>query len=173
MAYGNVYIFNLYIESMTQFNLNGQGSAGTIAAPVKTTTTPYAPQQLVVARTNLTQSQLNSPLFVTGANNILVNYGGEAWKGTVTIPDPPSPSLQADLWLYIAYQTAFLFTTDGKMIAQQGPGGGASLTSTSSAGGVIELTATDETSDKGGAYGSSEGEGGGQEQKSDEGDSPQ
>jgi len=38
-----------------------------------------------------------------------------------------------------------------------------------SASGVIELTDASE----GGAYGSSEGEGGGQEQKSDEGDSPQ
>jgi hypothetical protein len=165
MAFGNVYIFNLYVESMTQFNLNGMGSAGSIAAPVNTTKPPYVPAQLMVGRTNLTVDQLNSPLFVNGANNILVNYGGENWKGTVTIPGPPSPSMQADLWLYIAYKTAFLFTTDGKMIPQQGPGGGAPLTSTGgndSASGVIELTSAEEGEQQegGGAYGSSEGEGG-------------
>lgn len=160
MAYGNVYIFNLYVESMTQFNLNGQGSAGSIAAPLKSTTPPYAPQQLVVARTNLTINQLNAPLFVIGANNISVNYGGEVWQGTVTIPSPPNPSLQADLWLYIAYQTAFLFDTSGTMIPQQGAGGVANLKSTGdAASGVIELTVVEGGQEEGGAYGQSEGEG--------------
>jgi len=161
MAYGNVYIFNLYVESMTQFNLNGQGSAGSIAAPVKTTTVPYAPQQLAVARTNLTINQLNSPLFVIGANNISVNYGGEVWQGTVTIPQPPNPSLQADLWLYVCYEKAFLFDTSGTMIPQQGAGGVANLQSTSSASGVIELTKEGGSQEEGGgAHGYADAEGG-------------
>lgn len=164
MAYGNVYIFNLYVESMTAFNLNQQGSAGTIAAPVKTTTPPYAPQQLVVARTNLTFDQLNSPLFVNGDNQISVNYGGEVWKGTVNIPGPPSPSLQADLWLYIAYQQAFLFDTTGTMIPQQSGGTIAEVSGQGSGGGGIRLTRVSEGSEssvggssEGGSGGSSEG----------------
>ena len=157
MAYGNVYIFNLYVESMTAFNLNQQGTAGTIAAPVKTTTPPYAPQQLVVARTNLTFDQLNSPLFVNGDNQISVNYGGEVWKGTINIPGPPSPSLQADLWLYIAYQQAFLFDTTGTMIPQQSGGGIAS--EVSRGGGAAMLTRESLGSESSGG-GSSEGGGG-------------
>lgn len=144
-TYGNVYVFNLYVESMTAFALNNQGSAGTIAAPVKTTTPPYVPQQLIVARTNLTVGQLNGPLFVNGANSVLINYGGETWSGTITIPGPPNPSMQADLWVYIAYQQAFLFDTSGTMIPQQGAGataaGGAKLTA-SSGGGAAQLTQT-------------------------------
>jgi hypothetical protein len=127
-GFGNVYVFNLYVENMTAFNLNGQGPAGTIAGPVETSTPPYEPQQLVVSRTNLTQSQLSSPLFVQGSNDITVDYLGQAWKGTVVIGT--QPALQYDLWLYIGYQVAFLFDTVGNMIPQSGPGGTLTLVPT-------------------------------------------
>lgn len=128
-GFGNVYVFNLYAEAMTAFNLNGQGSAGKIGAPVSTSTPPYVPSQLVVSRTNLNQGQLSSPLFVQGANTINVNYLGQSWQGTVNIPT--QPGLQFDLWLYVGYQIAFLFDTQGTMIPQSGPGGSLSLTPTS------------------------------------------
>lgn len=161
MAYGNVYIFNLYINPVNQFNLNSQGSAGSIAAPAKTTTPPYAPQQLVVARTNLTVDQLNSPLFVVGANSISVNYGGQMWQGTVTIPSPPNPSLYADLWLYVCYQKAFLFDTNGTMIPQQSSDGSATLRAVGSEGNDVDgESGGGESGGEGSAYGHAEGEGG-------------
>jgi hypothetical protein len=120
MPFGNVYVFNLYVEDMVQFGLNNQGSVvkKPVASPQKTTDPPYAPSQVVVARTNLTQDQLNTPLFVNGPNDILVGYGTDLWKGTVTIPHPPAPSLSADLWLYVGYRKAFLFDTVGNMMPQ-------------------------------------------------------
>jgi hypothetical protein len=128
MAYGNVYIFNLYNDVANLTQLNGQGPAGSaIAAPTKGSTSPfYAPQQTVIARTNLMLSQLNSPLFVNEqnageVNTLTINYGGQGWNAKVSIPVPPQPRLETDLWLYLAYQQAFLFdSTTGGLIEQPG-----------------------------------------------------
>jgi hypothetical protein len=129
MAFGKVYVFNLYVEDMASLNLNNQlASAGTISSPDPGTKPPYTPQQLVVPRTNLTPAQLTgTPLFCNGPNSIAVNYGGEQWTGTITIPGPPDPAMKADLWLYICYKKAFLFETSGTMIPQQSAGGVAEL----------------------------------------------
>ncbi len=130
MAFGNVYVFNLYVEEITQFNVNSMGSAGTVVSPVKGTASPfYAAQQVVVPRSNLlpTQLQPGQVVFCNGANSILVGYEEGPWTGTVTIPAPPSPPMDADFWLYVCYKTAFLFDTFGKMVPQGGP----SLTSRS------------------------------------------
>jgi hypothetical protein len=132
MAYGTVYVFNLYSTSASITQLNGQGPAGkAIPAPTKGTAAPYyAPQQTSVPRTNLQISQLNEPLFVNEqnpgeVNELTINYGGQAWKAKLAIPVPPDPTLEADLWLYLAYQQAFLFnSTDGAVIRQ--PGGAVS-----------------------------------------------
>jgi hypothetical protein len=126
MAYGNVYVFNLYGSAATQVNINGQGSAGSIGAPVKGTASPpgfYAAPQLVVGRSNLTPDQLNDPLFCNGPNTIKINYDGYSWNGTITIPPASSMPLQNDLWLYLAYGQMFLFNTSGTIIPQPGGGG--------------------------------------------------
>jgi hypothetical protein len=140
MAYGNVYVFNLYSIGVTSFNINQIGSAGTIGAPSKTSATPYSPPQLVVARTNLTPDQLDNPLFCVGPNSVSINYGGEKWTGTVTIPAPPSPPLQADLWLYLAFGQMYLFDTSGAMIPQPSGSGGAMLMKSGGGGGAAQLT---------------------------------
>ncbi len=136
MAYGNVYIFNLYPDTASLTDLNGQGPAGSIAAPTKGSSTPYwEPQQAVVARTNLDLEQLSSPLFVNAgaageSNTLSINYGGQAWRAHVQIPNPPDPQLESDLWLYLAYEQAFLFNSvDGQLIPAPGnPGGAIPLT---------------------------------------------
>jgi hypothetical protein len=120
--YGNVYVFNLYSVPVSKFNLNGQGSAGTIKAPSATSAAPYTPQQLVVARTNQTSDQLDGPLFVVGANQITVNYQGQNWKGTISIPN--NIPLQTDLWLYLAFGQMFLFLPNGEIVPQTSGGGG-------------------------------------------------
>jgi hypothetical protein len=119
--FGNVYIFNLYSVPVSKFNLNGQGSAGAIKAPSAASAAPYTPQQLVVARTNQTSNQLDSPLFVVGDNQITVNYQGQNWKGTINIPS--NIPLQSDLWLYLAFGQMFLFLTTGEIVPQVGGGG--------------------------------------------------
>jgi len=114
-GFGNVYVFNLYVEDIISFTLNGQNSAGKIVCPSAVTTkTPYSPQQLPVSRTNLNKSQLNSSLFVQGNNSMTVDYLGQSWTATVTIP--VQPALQLDLWLYVAYQQAWLFDTSGDLL---------------------------------------------------------
>jgi len=121
-VYGNVYVFNLYSVPVSKFNLNGQGSAGTIKAPSASSAAPYTPQQLVVARTNQTSDQLDGPLFVVGANQITVNYQGQNWKGTISIPN--NIPLQTDLWLYLAFGQMFLFLPNGEIVPQTSSGGG-------------------------------------------------
>ncbi|HEV7642391.1 MAG TPA: hypothetical protein VGO50_00490 [Pyrinomonadaceae bacterium] len=116
MAYGNVYIFNLCAEEMFISNLNGMGPLGSVASPLRSTNPPYVPQQLIASRTNLTLQQLNSPLFVIGENQLTINFAGESRLCRVSIPSPPNPPLQADLWLYIAYRQAFLFDTAGNLL---------------------------------------------------------
>lgn len=129
MAYGSVYIFNLYREAVTVTALNGLGPGGSIAAPAKGTSAPYyAPQQTSLGRTNLTIKQLTAPLFVNGPeiNKLTLNYGGQAWEADVFIPEPPNPPLETDLWLYLAYKEAFLFdSSNGAIILQ--PGGKQSI----------------------------------------------
>jgi hypothetical protein len=129
MAYGSVYIFNLYREAITVTELNGQGSGAKIAAPAKGTSAPYyAPQQTSLGRTNLTIKQLNEALFVNAPelNKLTLNYGGQAWGAEVLIPEPPNPPLETDLWLYLAYKEAFLFdSSNGAIILQ--PGGKQSI----------------------------------------------
>lgn len=129
-TYGSVYIFNLYPDTASLTDLNGQGGVGSIAAPTKGSSAPYyAPQQVSVTRTNITLDELNGPAFVNAGrggspevNTLSVNYGGQAWQAKVQIPNPPDPQLEADLWLYLAYQQAFLFNaTDGQLIP--GPSG--------------------------------------------------
>jgi hypothetical protein len=127
MSYGSVYIFNLYNDAASLTQLNGQPVGGSIPAPVKGTAAPFwAPQQYAIARTNLTLDQLDSPLFVNQhsdgeVNSLTVNYGGQGWNAKVSIPNPPSPRLETDLWLYLAYQEAFLFdSTTGALIPQPG-----------------------------------------------------
>ncbi len=118
MAFGNVYVFNLYLESVNALNLNGtSASAGTIAAPASSTTPPWTPQQIKVARTNLMPGQLqpNQVLFCNGPNNVSISYDEGPWFGKVTIPSPPSPTMDSDLWLYIGYQKLFLFDTTGRL----------------------------------------------------------
>jgi hypothetical protein len=112
-GFGNVYVFNLYVENILKVNLNGQGTAGSIIAPAQTTKPPYAPQQIVVSRTNLNQDQLNSPLFVQGSNTITVDYYMESWTAAVTIDPVNQSALQNDLWIYLCYQTAWLLDTTG------------------------------------------------------------
>lgn len=117
MAYGNVYIFNLYLEEIFISNLNGMGPLGSVASPSRSTNNPrYIPGQLAAQRTNLTLSQLDSPLFVLGENQLTINSAGESRNCRVSIPSPPDPSLQADLWLYIGYREAFLFDTTGNLL---------------------------------------------------------
>lgn len=169
MAYGNVYVFNLYGAAATQVNINGQGSAGTIASPVKGSAAPYyAPQQLAVARTNLTPDQLNNPLFCNGPNSIKINYDGYTWSGTITIPGPASIPLQNDLWLYLAYGQMFLFDTTGTVIPQPAggglqasKGGGKSLSAplTKQRGGGVSAKATVKLSGGGAKGGASKGGG--------------
>jgi hypothetical protein len=131
MAYGNVYVFNLYTESASLTDLNGQGSpGGPIAPPAKGAGPYWVPQQAgPIGRTNLELTQLSSPLFVNRGgsldqfNTLSVNYGGQAWRVHLTIPDPPDPNLESDLWVYLAYQQAFLFNAvDGSLIPPPGPG---------------------------------------------------
>jgi len=125
MSYGSVYIFNLYNDVASLKQLNGQGSVGSIPAPVKGTTAPFwAPQQVVVGRTNLTLDQLDDPLFVNAHsdnefNTLTVNYGGQSWNAKIQIPNPPNPRLETDLWLYLAYQQGFLFdAVTGALVPQ-------------------------------------------------------
>jgi hypothetical protein len=125
MAFGNVYVFNLYVEDMAALQVNNLGTAGTIAAPQLTNS--YVPSQLKVARTNIPVDDLDSPIFTLGDNSIRVNYGGESWVGVINIPSPPDPAMKADLWLYICYKKAFLFETSGTMLPQNGEGGAAGL----------------------------------------------
>src|SRR5258708_6163629 len=105
MAFGNVFVFNLCSESVT-LRLNGQGSVGSIAYP--SPRSGYAPSSLTVGRTNLTRSQLNSPLFAMGDNFLEIQTGGLLWQGNITIPAPPRVPLQSDLGLYLAYKRGVL-----------------------------------------------------------------
>jgi len=111
-AFGNVYVFNLYVEEVMAFGVNNVPmSAGSIAAPATTTKPLYVPQQLVVTRTNLFKSQLTSPMFVQGNNPFMVEYNGQNWQGTANL----STALSFNYWLYLCYQTAWLFDTIGGM----------------------------------------------------------
>lgn len=131
---GNVYIFNLYSASVTSININGQNSSGTIGAPAKTTTPPYAPPQLMVPRSQYPPNTLDSGAFCFGDNTVSINYGGEQWSGTITVPRPPNPPQAADLWLYLAFEQMFLFNSlDGSIIQQ--PGGGMLKAQTKGGGG--------------------------------------
>ncbi len=116
MVFGNVYVFNLYADNMSALNLNGMGSAGSVGAPTRSSDPPYAPAQLIVPRTNLNQQQIDYPLFVNGSNDLSFNFGGESWRGEISIPSPPQIPIQADLWLYICYRKAFLFDTTGNLL---------------------------------------------------------
>ena len=120
MAFGNCYIFNLY-SAPAAVNMNDQGSAGNIPAPASSSTPPYTPSQVVVPRTNLTEDQLSGQIVLCqGNNDITINYGGQKWHVAVVVPPPPNPPLEKDLWLYLAYQQAFLFTSDGALIKAPG-----------------------------------------------------
>jgi len=114
--YGHVYIFNLYSTAVTKFLLNGQGSAGAIAAPSEASN--YTPAQIAqaVPRTNLHPDQLDEPMFVVGENEFTVDYDGDNWKGTIDIPNAGDTPLQNDLWMYLAYDTILFLNTDGKIL---------------------------------------------------------
>lgn len=114
-GYGNVYIFNLYVEEITKFNLNDQGSAGSIIAPSQNTKPLYVPQQIAVSRTALPLNNLNSPLFVQGKNVFTADYLGQNWSGVANIDPTIFPALNFDLWLYVAFQTAWLLDTFGHL----------------------------------------------------------
>jgi hypothetical protein len=125
VAFGNVYVFNLYTEPAGLI-LNGQGPAGTIPAPDRSSGAPYTPSQVAVPRTNLTQDQLSGQIaFCQGDNYIGINFGGQQWQLRLTVPSPPNPPLEADLCLYLAYGNAYLFTAYGTPI--QAPGGRAAF----------------------------------------------
>lgn len=117
MPAGTVYVFNLY-DMQASLILNNQGGVGTIPPPSPSGPAPYAPQQLAVPRTNLPPGQFTSPLFAVGPNSVVVNLGGQTWVGTITIPPPPSPRLNEDLWLYLAYAQMFLFDSTGQLLQQ-------------------------------------------------------
>jgi hypothetical protein len=137
--FGNVYIFNLYVEGITAIGLNNQPvTGGTIAGPLVSTTPPYVPQQLSISRTNLNQGQLNSALFVQGMNTITVDVPGQSWTGKLNIDPVAAPALAFDMWLYVATVTQesgllagimMLFDTQGHMLPQSGPGGILTLSS--------------------------------------------
>ena len=114
MAYGNVYVFNMYSQTPLDFKLNGQGLAGKIgemAGPA------FTPKQIVVGRTNLNKGNLTSPLFVSGENDIQVSTMGQrVFGGTVTIPASSVIPLNESLWIYIAYEKLFLFNTNGMIL---------------------------------------------------------
>jgi hypothetical protein len=114
MASGNVYVFNLYSEP-AMVNLNTQGMPAMI--PATSSSSSYVPSPTVVPRTNLSRDQLGGQtLFCLGDNDIVVSYGTGMWRTSVTIPAPPNPPLEQDLWLYLAYRNAFLFNSDGVLI---------------------------------------------------------
>ena len=115
-GYGNVYIFNIYSENIAKFNLNDQGSAGTIVAPSKTATkSPYQPQCISVSRTALPKANITSPLFVQGNNEFTVDYLGQNWTGTANIDPTIWPALNTDLWLYVFFQMAWLLDPMGHL----------------------------------------------------------
>ena len=116
-GYGDVYCFNLYSEAVKSFNVNGQGSAGEIAGVEKGSSKPFwNPPQLVVSRTNLESSQLNSPLFVKGKNTIRINYLGRSAEVTIEVPGSPQSPLDQDLWLYCGWHSAMLFLPTGELL---------------------------------------------------------
>lgn len=123
MAFGTVYVFNLYDQPASLKDLNGNGPPANapIAPPQKGNQAPYwTPSQAGVSRTNLNLSQLEDPLFVQApdVNSLRIDYGGQNWLAHVTIPLPPHPNLETDLWLYLAYQQAILFdSADGSVLA--------------------------------------------------------
>jgi hypothetical protein len=109
---GNVYVFNLYVQNVTSFTVNGQASAGTIVAPSQTTKALYVPQQLVVPRTPYPKQDVNSSLFAQGENDFTVDFPYQNWTGSLTI-DTTWPALNFDLWLYVTFQAAWLLDTFG------------------------------------------------------------
>lgn len=125
-GWGNVYVFNLYGSPVSGFNLNSQGSAGTVPIPDKTK--GYTPSNIAVERTNLEVGQLTSPLFVNGSNSFTVNYSGTNWSGSVTIPGLGEFPSEADFVLYLAYDKAFLFSASGTFVPQPTADGAVVLT---------------------------------------------
>jgi hypothetical protein len=122
-TFGNVYVFNESGANITAFILNNVGSAGSIAGLSEATTPPYEPFQLAVGRTNLLKEQLDSPLFVEGANSIVVVIEGENWAFTITIPPPPGgPGLALDLLLHIYFyaKKAILLDNIGNILDEAG-----------------------------------------------------
>lgn len=117
MLIGTVYVFNVY-NMRASLSLNNQGNVGTIPPPSPSGPAPYAPQQIAVSRTCLPPAQLTSPLFAVGTNSVAAQLGGQLWTGTITIPPPPSPRLDEDLWLYLAYAQMFLFDSTGQLLQQ-------------------------------------------------------
>jgi hypothetical protein len=115
VALGNTYIFNLY-SVPANVNLNYQGRAGTIPAPSKNAPAPYTPSQIVVPRTSLNQEQLSGQIVMCQGQNDIAIDGGQRKQVTVVVPPPPAPPLEDDLWLYLAYEEAYLFNSRGVLI---------------------------------------------------------
>jgi hypothetical protein len=123
--YSQVYVFNLYKQQATIQDVNGFGQPAnpTIAAPQKGSAAPYwAPQQTSIGRTNLSLSQITGPELVNApdSNSLSINYGqgGQRWIAPFVIPDPPSPDLESDLFLYVAFKNMFLINSEnGALLA--------------------------------------------------------
>ena len=117
MDCGNVFVFNIYSEPISELRLNNQQSAGAIAAPSITSSPPLTPPQLAVARTNLTLEQIEWPLFVNGINYIQLVGSGQVRILEIEIPLPPSTPLQENLTLYLAWNFAMLISSAGRLLA--------------------------------------------------------
>jgi hypothetical protein len=122
-AFGNVFIFNLYPDAAQVTDLNGQGAVGAIPSPDPE---GWTPQHIMAPRTNVSLEQLDTPAFVSAgesnqANSLTLNYGGQAWRAEVVIPNPPDPPLEVDLWIYLTYELFMLAgSATGQVIPQPG-----------------------------------------------------
>ena len=115
MAFGTVYVFNIYSAKIVSLSVNDQSFTTPIEPPIRSNTadSPYTPFSVPVPRTNLTAGQLNGPKFVNGVNNITIHYEGDNGKLQIKIPAPPELPLESDLWLYLSYKHASLYETTG------------------------------------------------------------
>lgn len=114
---GNVYVFNLYNEPITNLAVAGYTAGSVNGYANGSTGTPiYTPASLAVPRS---KSPGGSASFAIGDNPVVIPWDSFLGRVTITTPDPTRYpiSLNDPLILLLAVSHAILLTTRGYLLS--------------------------------------------------------